>query len=331
VAPPTACASAAGKIILLGEHAVVYGQPAIAAPLSSLRATATVAPLPPGRPATIAAPDLGRTFLLDDSSSAAADDPLVTTVRNTLAALRVPAAAPAFRLEVSSQVPIARGMGSGAAGAAAIVRALGAYYGEPLGAEEVSSLVFQTERLLHGAPSGVDNTVIAYERPVWFAQGSAPQVLSAGAPFHWVVADTGIRAETRDVVADVQRSWQAERIRYERLFARMGDAVRAARRALSAGDAAALGRLMDENQALLGALGVSCAELDALIGAARAAGALGAKLSGGGRGGVMIALVTAATADSVEAALRRAGAVQTIRTSLGPAAPAQGEETIGTP
>ena len=317
--PTPVSASAAGKVILLGEHAVVYGRPAVAAPLSGLRATVAVTPLPTGNPVIIEARNLGCTFPIDDPCPEAAAEPLVATVRNTLAVLGVSLPSLPFRLTISSQVPIARGMGSGTAVATAIVRALCAYLGVSPKPDEVSALVFQTERLLHGTPSGVDNTVVAHERPVYFRRGTEPQVLSVGGTFRFVVADTGIRSQTRDVVEDVQRSWQAQRIQYEGLFDRIGETVRGARQALAEGQAEMLGRLMDENQSLLSDLQVSCAELDRLIGAARSAGALGAKLSGGGRGGVMIALVGEASADTVEAALLRAGATLTVRTSLSPA------------
>jgi mevalonate kinase len=313
------CASAAGKVILLGEHAVVYGQPAIAAPLSDLRATACVEALPPGATACVEAADLGRTYPLVPPASEGEGQALVATVDNTYRALgQDPDAAP-VRLRVASQVPIARGLGSGTAVATAIVRALAAHFGRALAPQAVSDLVFQTEILLHDRPSGVDNTVVAHERPVWFARGVALEFLRVGAPLHLVIADTGIPSRTRDAVREVQRRWGLERIAYESRFGAIGETVRRAREALVAGEAEALGRLMDENQAHLTAIGVSCPEIDALVEAARAGGALGAKLSGGGCGGVVIALVRAGSEDAIEGALRRAGAAQTWRTTLRPA------------
>jgi len=237
-------------------------------------------------------------------------------VRNTLAALGGSAVVPPFHLALSSSVPIASGMGSGAAVATAIVRALAAWLGVELSCQQVSDLVFRTECLLHGSPSGLDNTVIAYEQPVFYRPGEPPEVLVAGAALRWIIGDTGIRSPTRDVVADVQRSWQAARIQYDAMFDSIADIVLEARQALAAGQAAELGRLLNANQTFLATLGVSCDALDRLVAAARSAGALGAKLSGGGRGGIMIALVAPGSEDAVEQALCRAGAVRTLRTTL---------------
>lgn len=323
----TSCASAAGKVILLGEHAVVYGQPAIAAPLSDLRATACVENLPSGATAYVAATDLDLVCPLDASPPQGDGQPLVSTVRNTLEALgRRPDEHP-VGVRVASQVPIARGLGSGTAVATAIVRALASHFGRALAPEEVSALVFQTEVLLHDRPSGVDNTVVAYERPVHFCRGSAPEFLPVGAPLHLVVADTGVPSRTRDAVREVQHRWGLARIAYDARFAAIGAIVNRAREALAAGRAEDLGRLMDENQALLREIGVSCPEIEGLVAAAREAGALGAKLSGGGCGGVVIALAPEGVLDRLEEGLRRAGAVGTWRTTLRPDAGAGASET----
>jgi len=118
-------------------------------------------------------------------------------------------------------------------------------------------------------------------------------------------------------VGDVRRGLEAEPDRYEMMFDAVGRLVEAARRVMAEGAPEELGPLMDENHRLLSEMGVSCPELDALVAAARAAGAAGAKLSGGGRGGNLIALVSDQTARDVAAALRAAGAVSVIITSVG--------------
>jgi len=120
-------------------------------------------------------------------------------------------------------------------------------------------------------------------------------------------------------VGDVRRAAEADPATYTALFAAAGEIANAARAALESGDAPRVGALMDENHALLQQMGVSCSTLDALVQAARAAGALGAKLSGGGRGGNMLALApNAAAAETIAAALQRAGATRTIVTTLQP-------------
>ncbi len=304
--------SAPGKIILAGEHAVVYGAPAIAVPATQVRATAHIEGAPPGSGCTINALDLGRTIHLAD---AADDDPLAAAVRGVLAHLG--STEPDVTISIRSNIPLAGGMGSGAAVSAAIVRALAAFLGYPLDDAAVSALVFEVEKLHHGAPSGIDNTVIVYARPVYFIKGQPIETLQIARPFHIAIGDTGIASPTRVTVGDVRAAWQADPPRYEAIFGRIGFVVQAARRAIESGDLNALGALMDGNHTLLQDLNVSCPELDALVMAARRAGALGAKLSGGGRGGNMIALVTPDARSHVELALRQAGARRVIVTEVG--------------
>jgi mevalonate kinase len=182
---------------------------------------------------------------------------------------------------------------------------------------DVSALVYEVDKLHHGTPSGVDNTVIAYGQPVYFVRGQPPQPFPIGQSFRVAIADTGIRSPTKITVGDVRRAWQQEPARYEALFDRIAAVVESARAAIAAGHPHQLGPLMNQNHALLQALDVSCPELDALVSAARAAGAAGAKLSGGGRGGNMIALVTEETAAGVATALTAAGAARVIVTQVG--------------
>lgn len=304
-------ASACGKVILLGEHAVVYGRPAIAVPVSQVRAEAAVEPLPDAGDILLEAPDLGRSYWLSQADAA---DGIAHLVRLALKELGVPAHD--LRITVRSELPIGRGMGSGAAVSTAIVRALGRHFGADWPAEKVSALVFEAEKLYHGTPSGIDNTVIAFEAPVYFIKGQPPALLPIGAPLPLLIADTGIFSSTREVVGAVREAHARAPERYEALFDAIGELVKAARQSLEAGDLPALGRLMDENHRLLQAIGVSCPELDALVQAAKGAGALGAKLSGAGRGGNMIVLVTPERAAAVEQALRAAGAVRVIFTRV---------------
>jgi mevalonate kinase len=211
---------------------------------------------------------------------------------------------------------MASGLGSGAAVSTALVRALAQFLGHSLTAAEVSNLVFEVERIHHGTPSGIDNTVIAYEQPVYFkhSAGPAPALITAGEPFMLLIANTGLPSPTKRLVSQVREMWQRDRAPCEVLFGRMGDIAREARSKIEAGDVAALGPLMDENHALLIELGVSSSTLDRLVDAARVAGASGAKLSGAGQGGNLLALVDGQTADDVALALRQAGATRVIRT-----------------
>jgi mevalonate kinase len=134
--------------------------------------------------------------------------------------------------------------------------------------------------------------------------------------FTIVIGDTGIQSPTAVAVGELRRLWQEDPARYEMLFDAVGVIAQAARRSIESGKLEQLGQLMNENQALLMEMGVSCPELDRLVTAARSAGALGAKLSGGGRGGNMIALVQSEKAAEVADALTLSGAVRTISTTV---------------
>ncbi len=327
-------ANAVAKLILCGEHAVVYGRPAIALPLAGIRAYVDIGAGHPGSGIAVHARDLRRRWRV-------ANDPhgpisqLITSVLAYFETHQAPS--PDLRITISSAIPIASGMGSGAAVATAIVRALAAHLGRQLAPAEISALVYASEQRFHGTPSGIDNTVIAYEQPIWFVRqqtksegrttndessdssfvlrpssGSSQPPSSApitiASPFTLLIGETGIRSATRLPVGEVRKRWQADPARYEALFDQVGTLVAQVREALGKGDIPALGQLLSQNHTLLQQIGVSSPQLDALVAAALAAGALGAKLSGAGWGGVMLALVTPDTSARVTAALEQAGA-----------------------
>jgi mevalonate kinase len=305
-------AYAPGKVILLGEHAVVYGQPAIAVPVSEVQAQAWVEPNEAGLGTVLEAPDLGRRILLRE---AADDDPLACIVRLTLEACKEEGDLD-LTITVTSSVPIARGMGSGAAVSTAIVRALAQHMGHWLSSRTISDLVYQAEILYHGTPSGIDNTVVAFEKPIYFIKDEGWEVFWVGNPFLLAIADTGVESSTKQVVGDLRQRYRSEPMRYDLIFDRIGQSVVSARSAIEQGHGKKLGRLMDENHALLQELGVSCPELDRLVVTAREAGALGAKMSGAGWGGNMIAVVTEKTRGRVDMMLRLAGASRVIITDV---------------
>jgi mevalonate kinase len=302
-------ATAPAKLILLGEHAVVYGQPAIAVPVSSLRAEATIDTT--GQPFQIIARDFdNRTLHLND------DDPLAVAARLTLE--HIEAETPEATLTVQSGIPPASGLGSGAAVSAAIVRVLAAFFGVTLSSETINRIVYEVEKLHHGTPSGIDNTTVVYEQPVYFVKGQAPQPMTIREPVHLVVADTGKAALTKLAVADVRQLYTQQPDITKPLIERIGDLTDQARTALKTADFSTLGQFMTENHYLLRQLTVSSPELDNLVQVAVEHGAAGAKLSGGGRGGNMIALVTSETRETVMQALRQAGATHVFSTTVDP-------------
>ncbi len=310
---PAFTATAPGKIILIGEHAVVYGQPAIAVPVTQVQARAIVAAQPGGQEFRVRAPAAG----VDSPWEALPpENPLRAALAGVCRALGV-TRLPAGSLKIVSTIPLAAGLGSGAAVSVAVIRALSAFLGENLPDEQVNALAYEVEKIHHGTPSGIDNTVVTYARPVYFVRGQPVETFRVRRPFTLVIGDTGIPAPTKEAVSDVRRGWQAEPQRYERLFAALGSLTRAARQAIEGGHPRRLGPLMNEAHGLLREMGVSSPELDRLVQAARQAGALGAKLSGGGRGGNMIALVPPEGAEAVLLAMRKAGAARVLTSEVG--------------
>jgi mevalonate kinase len=314
---PAIRATAPGKIILFGEHAVVYGQPAIAVPVSQVQARAMIMPeprMPAGR-LRIQAPDIGLETWLTDLPPQA---PLRMAIDLLLTRVGIDHP-PALTVRVTSSIPVASGLGSGAAVSVAVIRALAEFLGYRLRDEEVSLLAFEVEKVYHGTPSGIDNTVITYGKPVYFERrptDNLVEMFKVGRSFMIAIGDTGVRSPTVHTVGDVRTAWEANPQRFEGLFDQIGAIARSARRAIEAGETESLGTLMDQNHALLVELGVSSLELEGLVNTARQAGALGAKLSGGGRGGNMIALVSDEMAEPVCQALRSAGARNTILTTI---------------
>jgi mevalonate kinase len=310
-------ASAPGKIILVGEHAVVYGRPAVAVPVTQVRARATVERASEGQGIAIIATDLGQKVLLRGEEGRQSSDPLARTVIATLKHLGLSLGRD-LTITVKSDLPIARGLGSGAAVSTAIVRALAQHFSRQLSPPEISQIVYGVERIHHGTPSGIDNTVIAYDRPVYFVKGKAAETLAVGKTLNLLIGDTGEPSPTKEVVSVVRRRWRQSPERYESLFDHIGEIAARVRTAMRDGDLLEVGRLMDKNHQLLQELSVSSPLLDSLVRTASDRGALGAKLSGAGRGGNMIALVTVEKRRGLEEALLSAGAERVIATEVPP-------------
>lgn len=305
---------APGKIILFGEHAVVYGQPAIAIPVNKVKATARVFPnfdAPPGS-VQIQAPDISLDMKLSNLNQ---ESPLAAAVHLTFEALQLENI-PAFTLRISSSIPIAAGMGSGAAVAVAIIRGVSNFLGKPLPDPVVADLSYEVEKIHHGNPSGIDNNVVSYGKPVYFVRGAPIEFLEITKPTHWLIADTGEKTPTIETVSDVRKKQEANPMFYNDIFEKIGEITKKARHALIEGDASFLGNLLIENQVLLNELDVSSLAIDNLVQSALDAGAAGAKLSGGGRGGNIIALVSPSKINAVSAALIEASAVNVISTPL---------------
>ncbi len=290
VPDPERSACGHGKIILIGEHAVVYGSHAIAAPVP-LAVHATV----------------------QDTRSGGVDM-LIPRWRVECRFSRDPAHRDSFQrslglifdklglierslhIEVFPSVPRAMGLGGSAALAVAVIRALDRHFNLGLHDDEVNALAFSCEEVAHGAPSGVDNTVATYGKLVLFKRGGQPgesalvQELAVKQPIPLVIGISGRESLTARTVARVRCAWQRNPTLYEGIFRQIDQLALQGAKALQGGDLEHLGDLMNVCHGLLNALRVSSRELEELVQIARDNGALGAKLTGGGGGGSIVAL-----------------------------------------
>ncbi|HLO17016.1 MAG TPA: hypothetical protein VK206_19440, partial [Anaerolineales bacterium] len=204
--------SAPGKIILFGEHAVVYGRPALAAPVTQVHADVDI--MDASRLGIwIDAPDVN---LQAELNTLPSDHPIASVIHNFLFLSRV-SPFPNLEIKITSTIPVASGLGSGAAVTVALTRALASHLNYSMTDEGVNAFTYEIEKLYHGTPSGIDNTVVTYAKPVYFVKqppsptrrgaGGEVEVFKVGRPFTIVIGDTGISAPTKESVADVRRLW----------------------------------------------------------------------------------------------------------------------------
>ncbi|MFI6040970.1 mevalonate kinase [Nocardia sp. NPDC051321] len=297
------------KTILFGEHAVVYGAPAVALPLLDLAVTV--------RANASGAPD-GRVALTDAVTGEQAgstdrpqqlDPRLHELVRSFLRTTDL--GSPAVDLGVDCAIPLGRGLGSSAACARAVVLALADLFDRAADAELVFDLVQAAERVAHGSPSGVDTVATGSPGPIWFQSGATKE-LAIGIDAVFVVADSGVSSATKTAVDQLRRRFEVEPAAKVRFLQESSRITAAAVEDLTRGRVADLGRRLTDNHEVLRGLELSTVETERLVTAALAAGCAGAKLSGGGLGGCVVALVEQpADVATVTAALREAGATAT--------------------
>ncbi len=274
-----------GKIILLGEHAVVYGRHALAAPVP-LAMRARVEDAPEGIQLLIPQWNVTESMALD----AAPRNSLEQSLRLILESLG--AAGRPLSIHVQAGVPRAMGLGGSAALAVAVIRAVAEHLGVPVTEDEVNALAYRAEQFAHGTPSGIDNAMATWGRPILFRRGDPPSIrpVRIVRPTSLVVGLTRREGLTAAMVARVRQGWEASRTAYERIFDEIDHLTLDAVANLEAGEYEALGRAMNVCHGLLNALQVSTYEIERLVEVAREHGALGAKLTGAGGGGAVIAL-----------------------------------------
>jgi hydroxymethylglutaryl-CoA reductase len=287
---------AAGKVILLGEHAAVYGRHALALPLASAVSASVQECAAETR---IGFRDLEEPTL---SHPAQLSDLARLVVRKLGMEGRQ------FDIRVQSNIPRASGLGSSAAVAVAVIRAFDNVYALGLSNDAINSLAFDCEKLAHGDPSGIDNTVATYGEAVLYCKGSVPPAKPLHLPEFppLVIAVSGTKGGTKEQVEAVRRRHARMGGHYDAIFDEMDTICREGATALGRQDYTELGMLMNLCHGLLNAIQVSTPELERMVDLARRNGAAGAKLTGAGGGGAIVALCPGSI-DDVGQALRNAG------------------------
>lgn len=293
--------SGCGKVILLGEHSVVYGSHAIAAPIC-LAMQAKVWDSKEGTHLLI--PRWG----VEEKIQSGVEHKYSVYKSLDMIFEKLGLQDRNVKIEVIPHVPRAMGLGGSAALVVAIIRALDEHFQLHLNDEQVNVLAYESEMLAHGNASGIDNTLATYGRSIMFKRGDPPELedLKISEDIPIVIGLTGVESLTAKMVSNVRKAWENNKSIYERIFKEIDDLVLQSVKAIEKNDLQQLGELMNINQGLLNALQVSSRELEELIEISRRNGALGAKLTGAGGGGAMVAICPE-DAEKVAYAMRAAG------------------------
>jgi len=275
---------AAGKVILLGEHAVVYKQPAIACPVA--------------RAVNVYVERINNEseFVLSGFLSKKIDDHSDSYKMFSLMFIKICKLLEIDNfnasIKIESRIPYSMGLGASAAFAVAITRGVIDLFNLSKAPEEINQIAFECEKITHGMPSGVDNTVAVFGQPIFFEKGkdSSKIQLELVDPLPIVIGLSHNSSNTVDVVADVNSRYKKNKVLYEDLFGQIGRITNEGLNALKDKNYDKLGELMNMSQGLLNAIGVSNSELEKMVDLARSSGAIGAKLTGSGGGGSIIAL-----------------------------------------
>jgi hydroxymethylglutaryl-CoA reductase len=294
---------AVAKAILFGEHSVDHGEPALAVPVREALITLLVEDNEYGE------------ILIRSSSGDFDERGPIEITRTVIKELGLP---PDTGLTVTghTSIPVHAHLGSSAAYAVALTRAVAQKFGLDLPPEQVNAVAFEAEKLSHGTPSGIDNTVVTYERPVWFTRSGQFELLSVGRRFELCLAYTGEAVPTKTVNREWDERMRREPERFRAAILSLGELARSGRDALTSGDLPRLGSLLTETHRLFQDLGFSTPGLDRLVEAALGAGAYGAKLTGEARGGCVVCLPPPGQKHAVLDALRAAGATAVFSTEI---------------
>ncbi len=292
---------AAGKVILLGEHAAVYDRHVLALPIES---AVTVGVAESASGSRLLIPDWNIERQMDSDAPVRGGQEAVLNLITRYFGVKERG----FDFHVRSRIPPAAGLGFSAALAVAIIRALDKLVGKGMSKVEVEKLAFQCEKIAHGSPSGIDNNIATYAEPVLYSKGTQsrtkPIKLAEAPPI--VVAASGTKGSTIEQVAAVRSRYEKNRELYTTIFDEIDEISMAGAVALRNRDYERLGSMMNVCHGFLNAIEVSTPELEKMVAIARRNGAVGAKLTGAGGGGSIVALCPN-TVDEVSRALDTAG------------------------
>jgi mevalonate kinase len=305
-------ASAPAKIILFGEHFVVYGEPAIVLAIDK-RAYAKVEKRDDRR-LRVHSANLNLAgyfeegaFKIEQGDAKEAKAKFEPVRQTASKILEKHGQHVGLDIEINSTVPVGGGLGSSAAVVAATAMATASLLDVKLSKEEIFRIAFEAEKTVHGTPSGVDPAISTFGGTLLFQMDTGFKPLEVKSAIPLVIGDTGVERSTRIQVEKVRGITD----RYPRVFEPMmkaaSEIVLRAIDAMKGNDLQTLGDLMNINHALLYGVGVSDESLEWLTNAARKAGALGAKLTGAGGGGCMVALAEEEKLEQVTEAIQRAG------------------------
>ena len=272
---------ATGKIILIGEHSVVYGKKAIAFPFAGVGIHTLVQANP-----TVHIQSKYFNGTLDEMKKVTSMHNLVLLIE----VLKKDLELPNFCLNIKSTIPSERGMGSSAAVAVSIIRAIFDWRELPLDEKTLLKYVDYSEQIAHDNPSGIDAAATSGTQPILFEKGQPFETFQLNVDAYLLVADTGIKGQTRQAVKDVANLVQQKGTSIRQIINQLGDLTLEAKTAIIENQAEKLGQIMTASHRLLQKLTVSNHTLDQAVELALTHHALGAKLTGGGRGGCLIVL-----------------------------------------
>lgn len=277
-----AVGTAIGKIILMGEHSVVYGEPALAIPFSTTKIETTIYKK--------SGPVILDCFFYNGILSNAPERlrGLTIVIKEVVKSFNEELID--FNINIESSIPPERGMGSSAAVSVATIRALYKYFDYPLTEADLIKWTNISEKIIHGNPSGIDAAVIIGERSLYYIKGKEFVPFDFKLDAYLIVADTGEVGQTREAVESVKKLIESHPQKSKSLIGKLGILANKAKKLMESNNPMELGKIMTRAHGFLDELGVSNYTLNGLVNTALNNGALGAKLTGGGRGGCMIAL-----------------------------------------